>query len=49
MVSGTMTGHLSNSWRHEDYLLFGPVNVMALFLAVGEFLAVQILARDLVR
>lgn len=48
--SGTMTGHLSNSWRCEEYLIyfFSPVNVMAPFLAVGEFLAVQILAHDLV-
>lgn len=48
MFLGTMTGHLSNSWRHEEYLLFSPVNVMVLFSSVGEFLAGQILARDLV-
>lgn len=43
-----MTGHLSNSWRLGEYLLFSPVNVMALFSSIGEFLAAQILACDLV-
>lgn len=48
VLSGMMTGHLSNSWRREEYLFLAAVNVMPCFYQLRSS-AVQILSCDLAR
>lgn len=48
VLSGTMAGLLSNSWRREEYLFLAPVNVTPRFSQLRSF-AVQILPCGLAR